>query len=64
MDLYDINYELQQIGEKLDNQSMQLDFLNQTLAVLTTYMLYAVVLLGFIACLLACLVGFKIARGR
>lgn len=64
MDLYDISYEIQQLGEKLDNQSMQLDFVNQTLAVLTTYMLYSVVLLGLIACFLACLVGFKIARGR
>lgn len=50
--------------EKLDNQSVQLDYMNQTLAVLTTYMLNAVVLLGFIAGMIALLVGFKIARGR
>lgn len=56
--------EALQLLEKLEHQSTQLDYVNQTLAVLTTYTLYAVVLLGFIACMIALLVGFKIARGR
>lgn len=48
----------------LEHVSDKLDLMNQTLSVLTQYTIYLFGVTALGVALLACLVGFKIARGR
>lgn len=69
--LDDIYYQLYILEEALSVQTeqltylkIQLDYLNETTSILTTYMLYQLVIVILLACFMAVSLGIKVSRGK
>jgi hypothetical protein len=59
-----LNMRVTELAEKNAHLSDQLDLMHGTLVVQTNYLIWTFSLIGLTLAFVACLLGYKIARGR